>query len=61
MGNTYKFNFTQAVRFQMGIMESQMALENVFTDFAKNENVPSVILCDRGLLDGSAYVDKDVW
>ena len=38
-----------------------MALENVFTDFAKNENVPSVILCDRGLLDGSAYVSKDVW
>lgn len=45
----------------MGIMKTQIALEDVFTEFAKNENVPAVILCDRGLLDGSAYVDTNVW
>jgi hypothetical protein len=28
---------------------------------AINENVPSVVLCDRGLMDGRAYVTDDVW
>ena len=61
MGNNQKFNFTQAVRFQIGIMKTQMALEDVFYDFAENENVPSAILFDRWVLDGSAYVAKEVW
>lgn len=42
-------------------MKTQIALEDVFTEFAKNENVPAAILCDRGLMDGSAYVTKEVW
>lgn len=28
---------------------------------AKNENLPSVVLCDRGLVDGSAYVSEELW
>ena len=42
-------------------MKTQIALEDVFTDLAKNENIPSVILCDRGLMDGSAYVSEELW
>jgi hypothetical protein len=45
----------------MGIMKTQIALEEVFYDIAKNENVPATILCDRGLMDGSAYVNQEVW
>jgi hypothetical protein len=45
----------------MGIMKTQIALEDVFLDIAKNENVPATMLCDRGLMDGSAYVDHEVW
>jgi hypothetical protein len=42
-------------------MKSQMALEELFTDLARNEQLPSVILCDRGLMDGSAYVGEELW
>lgn len=42
-------------------MKTQMALEDLFSDMAKNEAKPSVILCDRGLMDGSAYVGEELW
>lgn len=42
-------------------MRTQMALEDVFSELARNENLPSVILCDRGLMDGSAYVSEEMW
>ena len=38
-----------------------MNLEDNFAELAKNENIPSVILCDRGLMDGSAYVSEELW
>ena len=28
-------------------------------ELAKNEGKPSVVLCDRGLMDGSAYVSDE--
>jgi AAA domain len=42
-------------------MRTQMALEEMFTELARNENLPTVILCDRGLMDGSAYVSEEMW
>jgi len=39
----------------------QMNLEDNFSALAKNEGRPSVILCDRGLMDGSAYVSDELW
>jgi hypothetical protein len=38
-----------------------MSLEDSFVELAKNEGVQSVILCDRGLMDGSAYVSEELW
>ena len=38
-----------------------MNLEDRFMDLAKNENKHSVLLCDRGLMDGSAYVNDEMW
>ena len=38
-----------------------MALEDTFSELARNEQLPSVILCDRGLMDGSAYVSEELW
>lgn len=37
-------------------MKTQIHLEDVFEELAKNEGKTSVLLCDRGLMDGSAYV-----
>jgi hypothetical protein len=42
-------------------MRMQMNLEDNFTELARNEGLPSVILCDRGLMDGSAYVNDEMW
>lgn len=42
-------------------MKTQMALEDTFSELARNENLPSVILCDRGLMDGQAYVSEELW
>jgi hypothetical protein len=61
MINVSTFAFNQAVKFQTTLMKTQMALEDQFTELAKNENLPSVILCDRGLMDGSAYVSEELW
>lgn len=55
------FEFAQAVRFQSTLLRAQMALEDTFTELARNENEPSVIFCDRGLMDGSAYVTDELW
>ena len=48
--------------FQKGLMKLQTALEDSFIDIGtmvKNQHV--VVLIDRGLLDGSAYVSKTAW
>ena len=53
----------RVLRFQINLMKMQMALEDIFTDIA-NDLYPEdkvVILCDRGVMDGSAYMTKPMW
>lgn len=59
--NSGEMNFRQAVRFQMNLMKIQMHLENVFVDLAINSESPSVVIMDRGAMDGSAYVEDKIW
>ena len=42
-------------------MRTQMAMEDNFVDLALNEELPSVVLCDRGLMDGQAYISEEIW
>lgn len=44
-------------------MRLQVALEQSFTDLGMmiSQMRETVILVDRGLMDGSAYVDKSQW
>ena len=43
-------------------MRLQIALEDTYLDFAQMiDGQPVVILIDRGLLDGSAYVSQNNW
>jgi hypothetical protein len=37
-------------------MNLQMSLENSFHQLALHGNKPAVLLCDRGLCDGAAYI-----
>lgn len=43
-------------------MKLQMILEDTFVEIGQMVvDQPVVILIDRGLLDGSAYVDEEDW
>jgi hypothetical protein len=50
---------------QTSLLKTQLKLEDIYSEIARNESKeikrPSVVLCDRGILDGSAYVSEDVW
>jgi hypothetical protein len=42
-------------------MKMQMSLEDIFIEMALNQDQSTVILCDRGVMDGQAYTDSNVW
>lgn len=46
---------------QASLMEMQMLHERIFRDAASISDKPSVVLCDRGIMDGSAFCPKDIW
>lgn len=46
---------------QNTIMDVQMALEDSFERVLRAKGKPGVLLCDRGLCDGSAYMSADEW
>ena len=56
-----KLSLSQLIRFQMHFMLSQFALEDYFTNLAIIQGKPSVILCDRGLMDSKAYLSEEAW
>jgi hypothetical protein len=53
--------FSDAVKFQINLMRLQMNLEDIFIEIAQSSETPCIILCDRGVMDGSAYTDENVW
>lgn len=38
-----------------------MTCEDIFIEIALNSDKRCVIICDRGVMDGSAYTDDNVW
>ncbi len=49
------------VPFQRMLMETQMALEEIFSHGAEQmpKDAPVVLICDRGVIDGKAYMTDD--
>eukprot|EP00755_Sulcionema_specki_P036817 Sspe_Gene.107691::Locus_86038_Transcript_1_1_Confidence_1.000_Length_2332::g.107691::m.107691 len=49
--------------FQLALLESQMALEDAFSALAKavSQGRKSVLLCDRGSMDGRAFCSEEIW
>lgn len=43
------------------VLQFQMMIENRFLKYAKSTGENCIILCDRGLMDGSAYVTVNQW
>ena len=61
MIQTHKLSLQEAVRFQINVMRTQMVLEDTIIDIALQCDQKSVIICDRGVMDGMAYTDENVW
>jgi CYTH domain-containing protein/thymidylate kinase len=51
----------QVFNFENNLMLLQQSLEDKFYNIAKSTMRPSVIICDRGMMDGSTYVSNDIW
>lgn len=49
------------MKFQQYLMKIQMRIEDYFTELAILSEQPSVILCDRGVIDPYAYMDQGCW
>uniref|UniRef100_A0A7R9U9S5 NadR/Ttd14 AAA domain-containing protein n=1 Tax=Pinguiococcus pyrenoidosus TaxID=172671 RepID=A0A7R9U9S5_9STRA len=47
--------------FQWSLMETQMNLEDAFERIARAGKQKAVLICDRGAMDGKAYMDKESW
>ncbi|CAM9140542.1 unnamed protein product, partial [Scytosiphon promiscuus] len=47
--------------FQWSILSLQTTLEDGFERFARGCGQPSILLCDRGLMDGSVYMPPQEW
>ena len=53
--------FDQHVKMELAIVKNQLHLEDLFWELATDCGQPAVIICDRGVMDNKAYVDKQVW
>ena len=58
---TEKMTFEQAVKFQIQVMRMQIHLEDVFTQIGVHSGVPCVAVMDRGVMDGAAFCDRELW
>ncbi len=50
-----------AFAFQQFVIRTQIQLEDSFVNYAECTGSDCVILCDRGTMDGSAYVSREDW
>eukprot|EP00736_Rhodelphis_marinus_P004672 Rmarinus@m.28424 len=51
----------QALVFQTHLLKIQMVLEDAYYAYAQSTCERSVVICDRGAMDGSAYMEKSQW
>uniref|UniRef100_A0A7S3EIU0 NadR/Ttd14 AAA domain-containing protein n=1 Tax=Rhodosorus marinus TaxID=101924 RepID=A0A7S3EIU0_9RHOD len=47
--------------FQACLLKTQLSLEETFYNLAKVCGQPSLLVCDRGVMDGSAYMPRHLW
>lgn len=66
VSNGMSFDYLGAVEgmdvvVQDTVMDMQIGLEDGFERVLRARGKPAVLLCDRGLMDGSAYMDPEAW
>ena len=50
-----------ALKFQYLLLQLQKCLEDIYSELALLNRKKVVVLCDRGVMDGSAYLTADQW
>ena len=50
-----------AKKFQIAVLQNQTHLETMFRSIAEQDDKPSIVLIDRGLLDGKAFIPPGLW
>ncbi|KAK7485427.1 hypothetical protein BaRGS_00023375 [Batillaria attramentaria] len=51
----------QAYHFQENIIRTMMQVEKTYHDLARTRQQNILLICDRGVMDGSAYLPRDQW
>lgn len=60
--NFPEYSERQMVNFQYYLMKVQIGLEDVITSISNIRCAATpIILCDRGLFDGKAYLRPELW
>lgn len=54
-------SFEEFMEFQTGVMRLQIAMEKSFYDQALKHPGKCVLLMDRGIFDGAAFVSPEIW
>jgi len=66
VSNGMAFDYLSAVEgmdnvVQDTVMDMQIGIEDSFERVLRARGKPGVLLCDRGLMDGSAYMSQEAW
>ncbi|XP_075541924.1 TRPL translocation defect 14 [Dermacentor variabilis] len=48
-------------RFQENLLKTMMSMEDTYFDLARTSDKNCLIICDRGTMDASAFVSKEIW
>jgi predicted ATPase len=51
----------EAYKFQENLLKTMMQIESTFFDLASNCSQNCLVICDRGLMDASAYLKPSQW
>lgn len=54
-------NQTQQIEVQLRIVNLRIALEEIFTEIGERCGGKVVIICNSGVINGSAYVGQEIW
>ncbi|KAL4223212.1 TRPL translocation defect protein 14 [Mactra antiquata] len=51
----------EAYKFQENLIKTMLQIENTFFDLAQSCQKNCLVICDRGVMDGSAYLPPEDW
>jgi len=51
----------EAYKFQENLVRTMIQIENTYFELAQSSTRNCLIICDRGVMDGGAYITKEKW